>query len=238
MFYTPGPKAFAEHQAFTNRLAQHPALNPLPVPRQIEPPRRSVPAQLTLDSSVPDDPVLAELTKRGITEKKACELLAQLSPGQDVLEQLEYLDSVMEQAPPGKFRNPPGLYIRFLEQNGPIPASFISMRKRRLFEKAQQRQHAELARQAQLEIAYDEYRQRESERFCQEELSQDEYQNLLKKCRGENRRTFPQFGSQELDRLAQAVLILELREAGQVPILLFEHFGQQQKSMAERSKKK
>src|SRR3982751_3912424 len=44
--------------------------------------------------------------------------------GQDVVDQLEYTDSIISMAPAGKFHNPPGLYIRNIEENIAVPPTF------------------------------------------------------------------------------------------------------------------
>jgi hypothetical protein len=236
MLYTPGPKAVAEFQAFTNRRGhlvgerRHLEL-PLTKPKE-------GPVQASLDLSGVDETLLAELTRRGVTEKKARELLSQLAPGQQVREQLEYLDSVIAHAPQGKFHNPPGLYIRVVQQNGPVPESFVSSRKRQLLEEVKQKQHAHLAQQAQLEAEYDNYRQRESERFLAEAITPEEYQSMFDDHRSENRRVFPRLSTQELEQLSRAAVILELRENGRIPLLSLEEFRRKQGLAAGKSKKR
>ena len=73
---------------------------------------RCEPLQTTFDFTVVDTRLMSEMTRRGITEKKARELLLNVKPDQELLDQLEYTDSIIQQAPAGKFHNLPGLYIR------------------------------------------------------------------------------------------------------------------------------
>jgi hypothetical protein len=66
MFYTPGPKAFAEYRAFTNR--QLPQLKaPEPDSANQEQGR---PERVALDLNACDPALLTEMTRRGIAEKK------------------------------------------------------------------------------------------------------------------------------------------------------------------------
>lgn len=196
------------------------------------------PVQASLDLSGVNETLLAELTRRGVMEKKARELLSQLAPGQQVQEQLEYLDSVIDQAPQGRFHNPPGLYIRVVQQNGPVPESFLSSRKRQLLDETKQKQHAHLTQQAQLEAEYDNYRQRESERFLADAITPEEYQLMFEDHRSENRRVFPRLSTQELDQLSRAAVILELRENDRIPLLSLEEFQRKQGLVASKRKKR
>jgi hypothetical protein len=51
--------------------------------------------------ALPNDPV--RLSERGIAEKKASALLANLKPGQEVMDQIEYADHLIVQSPPGPY---------------------------------------------------------------------------------------------------------------------------------------
>lgn len=222
MLYTPGPKALAEFQAFTNRQIRQ-ITESLP-PAAPEPKRSSQPIQENLDLLPAEPSLLHELTRRGITPKKARELISGLKPDQQLLDQLEYIDSVIAQAPRGKFHNPPGLYISVVQQNGPVPDSFISSRKRRLSEDAQQKKNAELARQAQLEMDYDKYRRAEINRFVKETLPADEYQTLFDAIHQQNRRVYKQMTPEQLDDITRAAVAYDLRESSRIPLLTFEEF--------------
>jgi hypothetical protein len=223
MLYTPGPKAVAEFRAFTNRR-QIRQMAETVRPLESEPSRLSQSVEETLELVPAEAPLLDELTRRGITPRKARELISVLKPDQQLLEQLEYIDSVIAQAPRGKFHNPPGLYISVVQQNGTVPDSFISSRKRRLLEEAQQRKNTELAKQAQLEMDYDDYRRNETERFITETLPTNEYQSLFDKIYQQNRRVYKQTTPAQLDDFTRAAVAYELRESGRIPMLTFEEF--------------
>ena len=122
------------------------------------------------DRPAPDPQLVAEFTRRGITEKKASELLANLKPGQDVLAQLE-LGEPMAQHSRVPIVNPPGFYVRLIESNMSVPDSFETNAKRKAREEREQkereRRDAQEARQL-LEWDYDDYCQRETDRYIEE----------------------------------------------------------------------
>src|SRR4051794_12305721 len=185
MFYTPGPKAFTEYEAFTNRQALNPALNISEQPKSFEYHRK--PAQAGLAFGEVDERLFAELTRRGIAEAQARALLTPLNPGQEVMEQLEYVDPLVARDRRSKLDTPPGLYIYYVRDNIAPPAEFWSSRKAKFDEQVEQARNEEMARQARLEIAYEEYRTSEIQAFV-EGLAEDEYRALFDEqlhfCRG------------------------------------------------------
>ena len=225
MFYTPGPKAFAEYRAFTNR--QFP-LQKLAEPSTGAPAGQGRPVQTTLGLTSSDPVLLAELTKRGIAEAKARDLLSNLKPGQEVMDQLEFVDSLVAKDKRGKLENPPGLYVFYLKDNIAPPADFWSSRKARLHEEAQQVKNAELASRAQLDIEYEEYRAAEIKRFA-DSLSADEYQQLFNEQRGLNKAIFRSMTSQQLDELTHGTVRVALEKSGRVQLLTLDEFLSRQR---------
>ncbi len=125
MLYTPGTRAIAEFEAFTRRQVHRSGEGvALPPPGAGE----------ARDSNRPDivtaSPLLAELTRRGVAERKGRELLDRTQPGQEVLDQLEYVDSLVAKATKGRITNPPGLYVMYVRDNVAPPENFLSSRKR------------------------------------------------------------------------------------------------------------
>ncbi len=213
MLYTPGPKAFAEYHAFTNRLARHPALNALQTRQVVEPPRKPAPSQLTLDCSVIDDPLLTELTRRGVTEKKARTLLGKLEPGQPVLSQIQYVDALIAGSPRGKFRNPAGMYIRFIEDNMPVPEPTRKGRDSR-------------SRQGE----YDEHCRKEIERFVSASIPRSEYQLKLQEHGARIEHEFPSMPQAQIKQLAHAAVCAEIRDIGTIKLPTFEQFQKLQRA--------
>jgi hypothetical protein len=222
MLYTPGPKARAEYKAFVSRR--------LPAPSPQSPGSEPEPASDVTPEPDADPALLAEMTRRGISEKKALVLLRNLNPGQDVLDQLEYIDSLVAHAPRGKFHNPPGLYITAIQENSPVPDGFITSRKQRLREEARESQNGERGQQARLEIEYDEYEAAEIQRYIGEVIPREEYQRMFAKLRQDNSRIFKQFSAAQLDELTARSVADELKQSGCVPLLSFKEFCLQQRN--------
>jgi len=107
IYYTPGHRAIEEYDFFNGK-------------RTALPPAQA--RQRVIEESV-DTTLLAELTKRGVEERRAREIL-RTTGGQNVLRQLQYTDQLIAQAPLGKFHNPPGLYVARLSGKAPIPDTF------------------------------------------------------------------------------------------------------------------
>ena len=219
MFYTPGPKAFAEYRAFTNR--QLPQLK-VPEPNLAKT-GQGTPLQAMLALTSCDPVLLTEMTQLGIAEQKARELLAHLKPGQEVMDQLEYVDLLIAKDRRGKLENPPGLYVYYVRENIVPPADFWSSRKSKLHEQAQQLKNAELARKAQLEIDYEEYRRAEIRRFA-EVLPKDEYRQIFEEQHRLTRSMFKLRTPQQLDELTHGAVRGALENSGRVPLLSFEQF--------------
>jgi hypothetical protein len=212
--------AFAEYQAFTNRqLPQFKASD-----RHEVKAGQGSPVQATLALTSYNPALLTELTSRGIAESKARDLLAHLKPGQEVMDQLEYVDSLIARDKKGKIENPPGLYVFYVRDNVTPPADFWSSRKAKLHEESQQAKNAEVARRARLQIDYDEYRHAEIKRFA-ETLPTEEYQQIFEASRRMNRSVFRSMTDQQMDELTHGTVCGELEKSGRVQLLSFEEFG-------------
>jgi hypothetical protein len=228
IFYTPGQKAFAEHQSFSRRHAgQGTAPGRIPdVPKR----RQSPPEQQTL-ALVPESdpqPLITELTRRGIGEKKARELLTSLESGQQVMDQIEWIDTTISKAPADKFHNPPGLYVAAIRDNIAPPKNFASSRKRRLWEESQQASDAQRARHAQLEIEYEEYRSQAIDRHVAE-LPPQHYQQMLTDARRQLKRSYGSMTDSQLSELAANWVRAEVKNSGRVRVKAFGEFCGQSK---------
>ncbi len=220
MLYTPGPKAMAEYQSFTNRQVrqQSPAL-----PRSILDSNAQQPVQTTLELTDDDHQLLIELIHRGITDKKARELIAEQVPGQEIMNQIEWTDSIIAKAPAGKFHNPPGLYVATIRDNVTPPATFLSSRKRWLQQEAQQAKNAEMARHAQRELTYAEYQSQVIDSYITE-LPRPEYQQMLLEARRQLKRTYATMTEPQLEELATNWVRANVKNSGSVRVLGFEEF--------------
>jgi molybdopterin-biosynthesis enzyme MoeA-like protein len=125
------------NQSVATRRPRQRHLNLSPAP-QNEPP--------TQTPVIIDYNVVAELTKRGVGETDARQLLAGLPPGQPVREQLEHADYLIEVASHSRnpIQNAPGFYISHLRRNVPVPPTFETSQAKK------SRQDAILAQQEAL----------------------------------------------------------------------------------------
>ncbi len=229
MFYTPGPKAFAEYEAFASRHAQQSIPLPAAPAHDAEhrDPARREPSQgqLGFAESDPDPFLLAEMIARGIAARKAREILLHLQPGQEPLDQIEYVDSLVASDKRRKLQNPPGLYICYLRDNIAPPADFCSTRKAKLHQQAQQAKDVTLARHARLELAWEEYRSGEVERFVAEVMPPAEYAALFEEHRRRNRAAFRLMSEAQIESLTRGTVRAEIEKRGRVKLLTFEQFA-------------
>lgn len=225
MFYTPGPKALIEFEAF-NRRGPRSAL--VIGPTQATAPSPVASSQPAMLSSNADTLALTELTRRGITDRKARELLATLKPGQNLLDQLAYVDHVIAAAPTGKFHNPSGFYVSFIEQNAPIPAAFPVPSRLHAQQEVRQAKKSERVRLDQLRSEYDDYCTAEVWRYINEVLPANEYQQLFETERLQISRMLRNTPADELDALAHAGIRAEFRKNSRIALPSFEGFCRQQ----------
>lgn len=148
-------------------------------PRFIE---RSKARALLPGSTEVNEEWLAELTARGVEEIVARDLLREINDDRPLLDQLDYIDSLILQAR-GKITNPPGFIVSRLRKNIPIPADFGTRAEREAAARAEQ-EEVELVTSAlaadealrrvdderraahdRLSRAYDAYRRAEIERY-------------------------------------------------------------------------
>lgn len=218
MLYTPGPKAFAEYQSFARRT------NAQLTPRALapEPQQHALP----LGRANLHDPLVAQLTARGITEKKARSLLSQVKHGQEIVDQIEYTDFIISTAPAGKFRNPPGLYIRNIEDNIIPPTTFETTRQRELRQQAEHARDAEMALIARLQADYEDYQGRLLEEFVNT-LPTDEYEGMLFDAKKRLRSKHRTMTAQQVDDLASTYVRSELKNSGRIKMTTFEAFRKQ-----------
>ncbi len=171
-----------------------------------------------------DPQLVAEFTRRGITEKKALELLANLKPGQDVVAQLEHTDHMVKNA---RFpiTNPPGFYIRLIESNTSVPDGFETSAKRvarqQMEREERERRDAEDAHQI-LESEYYEYCSRETDQYVEENRAA--FEVIVDAKRQETRAAHPNFSPE----MTESIAVIAARRTIQKEIaegLPFEDFA-------------
>ena len=110
-----------------------------------------------------------------------------------------------------------------IRDNVTPPAAFLSSRKRRLHEEAQQAKNANLARRAQQELAYAEYQSQAIDSYIAA-LARPEYQQTLLEARRQLKRTYSKMTDAQLEELAANWVRAEVKNSGRVQVKGFEEF--------------
>ena len=214
---------------------QHPGSDRIdrisPVRHRSTPRQQHVAHEPALPSPAFDPQLVAELTRRGITEKKASELLATVKPDQDVVAQLELGEHMVKNSRI-PIVNPPGFYIRLIESNTSVPDSFETNAKRQAREenerKERDRRIKEDARQL-LEWEYDDYCRVETDRYITENPAT--FESIKDAKRTENRERHQAFSPEMIESIAQNEAKREIRK--QVPLLTLEEFADRKQQGAD-----
>jgi hypothetical protein len=236
--YVPGPKARAEYRAFTRK---HGDVGPTEEPQGLlenastfVEETAAAPAQQTLFSEPPSsaDPLLAELTRRGVNEARAKKLLALLPQGQPVLDQLEWGDYLIAQSP-ASFRNPPGFYVSLVRDNLVPPDAFPTTRRRKQAEEARQREEQLWDQRQKIELAYEEYRRRQLDRYIETALTPQEFQAAVETQKREYAKQYPGLEPETLWEIARGAARAEI--ARRLPLASFEEFAKSQSATPEEN---
>lgn len=167
-----------------------------------------------------DSPLLEQLVRRGIAEEPARQLLVSVPPNQPVQEQLEWGDTVVSQAPRGKFHNPPGFYVHLIRENVQPPEYFLEARKVR--ERRQEQPVDELT----VELAYEEYRNRQVDLRIKS-LTSAEFRRIVDERKKQIRKENPSYAlmpAQTVAEIAQGAVRSEIAKG--LNLLSYEEFRQ------------
>jgi hypothetical protein len=178
--------------------------------------------------------LLHQLMGRGISEKTSVELLRNLRPEQQVLDQLEWGDHLLRNAPRGKFYNPAGILITLIKDNVIPPESFETSHKRKLREAAAEARDEDNRQLAQTELAYMEYKDQELNSYIEKTWSTEEWASLVEAKKREmlqqdRWKRLLSFNKDTLDHAAERQVKADI--APTVPLLTFLEF----KARAHRS---
>jgi hypothetical protein len=201
-------------------LAPGPAL--MRVLRESYPEQQELPAaksEVSKLPSSPEDEAIQLLKRHGILPAKCLALVERF--GADlVCDTVEYLESQMNSGKRNGVENPAGLIIYSLEKDLPVPAGFISSRRREVMRQAAERDRAkEEARQA-LEAAYmrwvDGKRQEAlAERYSGEELEAKLSEVIKRNSKGDT--FFRRVPPAQHRNLAMQLIMKEIRDGLVLP---------------------
>ncbi|HXJ91622.1 MAG TPA: replication initiator protein A [Terriglobia bacterium] len=135
-----------------------------------------------------DSETLKALTDRGISAERSRELLSSAGDSQQIIDQLEWGDYLIARSRAGKFYNPPGFYVRLIESKVAPPDHFETSHKKRLREEAHKAYTQTTQEQAALELEYLEYRKLEVDRYLDEKVPPQAYQEAIESNKKELQR--------------------------------------------------
>jgi hypothetical protein len=113
--------------------------------------------------------VVKALVDRGVREDKARNVLLNLPDDQLAMDQIEWADAEMARKAKtsGAIKNAPGFLIYVLQANHPVPATFVTTRRRRLIDEAGKQVEKEREIEVQQELEYYEKKERYEEFLAQ-----------------------------------------------------------------------
>jgi len=209
IYYTPGPRAKAQYAAFSGRQVSETQAVPPPAEDSVQ--------------KTECRPELEGLMARGVSEAQARKLLAAAGADQPVLAQLEWGDHLIRQSPRGSFRNPPGFYIHLVRENVLPPENFLQARSNGRPREDQERNYW---KQRELELAYEDYKRAEANRYIREEMAPEQFPAAVAQKKKELAKSYKNVLPQFLDEIAEQMVRLEV--AQRIEVLGFEEFCRRQ----------
>jgi hypothetical protein len=177
-----------------------------------------------------EDANLVELLKgRGVAESKARLLVSGREPGQHIEDQVEWIDEVIRRRGVENFTNPPGLYVKLIETNAPVPPHFETSRRRRAREAAERQSRTERDRRQLLEFSYEEYVRAAVAEYV-ERLPEDRRRQLERAKREEFKTRYKAAAKLYNEENTMSVVrkMMEEEVAPEVQVLSFEEFAARQ----------
>jgi hypothetical protein len=233
MYYVPGPKARAEYNAFSNagRLpeasveALDASSGDAPATRIGAGRRRAAgPRQKAFrfePGITQDDPILKELTQRGIAERRALELIEGSKNREGIIDQLEWGDHLVANSR-SPIANPAGFYVYLLRENVTPPETFETRRQREARELARQARSEQEQRRYEIETAYAAYRTAETERYIAAHVTATELEGIIKEKIAERRKQYRSLTASVLRGIAERDARIVL--ADRIAFLTLEEF--------------
>jgi hypothetical protein len=175
-------------------------------------------------------PLIAELSRRGVSEPIARQLLASVPDDQPVQDQIEWGDYLIQTSRAGKFRNPAGFYV-YLLRNGILPPQEFETSRVRCarLQSAASSSDASL-RRLELENEYAEYRQRSVDQARQQAYPGEQLRRKISELKVEICAQTPEADAWlpvRLEELALQRLNAEIGKA--LPLLSLEEFAEARK---------
>jgi hypothetical protein len=163
--------------------------------------------------------LLEALLKRNVGEPQARKLLRSLPANQPVLDQIEYIDSIVGR---GRIENPPGLYVSMLRANIPVPDDFETAARKRAREMRDQDHMERQMLEFGQSFRYEEYVRAEVDRHIREVLGEQGFAGRIQAKLPEARKKYPKVPQATLLEIAESAVRIDVRD--ELPMLSFEEF--------------
>ena len=197
MFYTPGPKAFAEYRAFTHRQARQQSstesVNYSPTLRRGSTAEFK---QASLDFSESESTLVEELNRRGVTLKKARDLIATSKTGQDIMAQIFHFDNLMVQDVRKTITNPTGFLISLIRDNVSVPGNPVTNSTSYKLDSSLDVAGPSHTQQVE---AHEEYCDAQVNSYILEDMPESEYREAFSRLRKLNRAKFRSMTVEQLN---------------------------------------
>ena len=182
--------------------------------------------------AVADEQVLKALTERGISPERSREILSGAGDNQQILDQLEWGDYLISRSGAGKFYNPPGFYVRLIESKVAPPEHFETSYKKRLREDARRAHTQTIQEQAALELEYLEYRRLEVDKYLNNTVPPQAYQEAIESNKKELQRV-EKVGTVLTDQAWTELAVAHFRKqtASQLNLMSYKSFCEARKTV-------
>ncbi|HEY4049501.1 MAG TPA: hypothetical protein VGM27_21775, partial [Acidobacteriaceae bacterium] len=164
---------------------------------------------------------LSALIAHGIAPAKAIDLASRCDP-ETIIDQAEYVASRTATDRRGRIENPAGLLIYTIENNLPLPADFVTGRRKRAQQEQRLKAQKEKDRETELWLEYQEWREQLVEAELKARYPGPELACKIDEVASQRRRTdqvFARVTPDQREKLALQLLRKELREELQLPSL-------------------
>lgn len=172
---------------------------------------------------------VAELTERGVAERKARQLALDIPEDQPVSDQIEYAEYLIQQDRRGraKIANPAGFFIWVIENNLAVPEAFETARKRRIREALEKAEAENRVSALQLENEYDAFCQEQVNKRIEADFPGDRLESTLKEHAKAIRREQPEWFARIPDETRREIALGRLRSVVRETLNLpnFDHWS-------------
>ncbi len=158
---------------------------------------------------------VAELVRKGVSERKARQLALDIPDEQPVFDQIEYAEHLIQQDRRGRLKisNPAGLILWAIENNLSVPDEFETTRRTRLRDVRNQAESEHNSRALQLESEYDEFCRHEVQKRVKADYNDERLESALRDHMKIIKREQPEWFARVPDAVRREVALGRLESA-------------------------